>query len=141
MRRNLQQHGRHLGLCRDPYVEAGLIGSIPSLNSGDTPMIRRQLLIATAIIASVVITACSDMTGPQTLVPGGLPAAAQLVPAGSAEASRLCAAPGTGLVGALNMLRDATMFTIPMTHDADQGNAGMFHAVDVSGCSMSASRP
>jgi hypothetical protein len=104
-------------------------------------MIRRKLLIATAIIASVVITACSDMTAPQTLVPGGLPAAAQLVPAGSAEASRPCAAPGTGLVGALNMLRDATMFTIPMTHDADQGNAGMFHAVDVSGCSLSASRP
>ena len=50
----------------------------------------------------------------------------------SAEAS--CPAPGTGLPGALNMLHDATMFTIPMVHDAAQGNAGMFHAVDVSGC-------
>jgi predicted small secreted protein len=28
-------------------------------------MIRRKLLIATAIIASVVLTACSDMTGPK----------------------------------------------------------------------------
>ena len=28
-------------------------------------MIRRRLLIATAIIASVVITACSDMTAPK----------------------------------------------------------------------------
>jgi hypothetical protein len=45
------------------------------------------------------------------------------------------AAPGTGLVGACNMLRDATMVSIPMARDAAQGNAGMFHAVDVSGCS------
>jgi hypothetical protein len=28
-------------------------------------MIRRRLLIATAIIASVVVTACSDMTAPK----------------------------------------------------------------------------
>ena len=28
-------------------------------------MIRRKLLVATAIIASVVLTACSDMTGPK----------------------------------------------------------------------------
>ena len=44
------------------------------------------------------------------------------------------AAPGTGLVGACNMLLDATMVSIPMARDAAQGNAGMFHAVDVSGC-------
>jgi hypothetical protein len=31
-------------------------------------MIRRRLLIATAIIASVVITACSDMTAPKNEV-------------------------------------------------------------------------
>src|SRR2546422_8517856 len=42
-------------------------------------------------------------------------------------AARPCAAPGSGLPGALNMLHDATMFTIPMARDADQGNAGMFH--------------
>ncbi len=42
---------------------------------------------------------------------------------------------GTGLVGACNMLRDVTMPTIPMIHDAAQGNAGMFIAVAVSGCS------
>jgi hypothetical protein len=39
---------------------------------------------------------------------------------------------GPSAVGACNMLRDATMGTIPMAHDA-QGNAGMFHAVYVSG--------
>jgi hypothetical protein len=43
-------------------------------------MIHRKLLIATAIIASVGITACSDMTAPKKLVPGGLPAAAILAP-------------------------------------------------------------
>ena len=93
-------------------------------------MIRRKLLIATAIIASVVITACSDVTAPKKLVPAGLPAAT----IGSAEASRPCAAPGTGSVGALNMLNDPTMFTIPMVRNAPQGTAGMFHAVAVSGC-------
>jgi hypothetical protein len=100
-------------------------------------MIRRKLLIAAAIIASVVITACSDMTAPKPLVPGVLPASAILAPqsapallvaAGSAEASTACEA------GALNMLHDPTMFTIPMTRDAPQGNTGMFHAVAVSGC-------
>jgi hypothetical protein len=43
-------------------------------------MIRRKLLIATAIIASVGITACSDMTAPKKLVPGGLAAAAIVAP-------------------------------------------------------------
>ena len=51
-----------------------------------------------------------------------------------AEAAGLCPAPGTGLPGALNMLHDATMVTIPMAHDAAQGNTGMFIAVDNSGC-------
>lgn len=61
--------------------------------------------------------------------------------AGSAEASKLCPAPGAGSVGALNMMHDATMLTIPMVRnnpDGDifsgNGNAGMFHAVAVSGC-------
>jgi hypothetical protein len=92
-------------------------------------MIRRKLLTATAIIASVVITACSDSTAPTEMQTSGL-----LGRASFAEGSRQCPAPGTGLPGALNMLRDPTMFTIPMARDAEQGNAGMFHAVDVSGC-------
>lgn len=44
-------------------------------------------------------------------------------------------APGTGLTGACNMLHDPTMLTTPMTVDSAQGNAGMFLAVAVSGCS------
>lgn len=39
-------------------------------------MIRRKLFMASAIIAAVVITACSDMTDPSKVVPGGLPTAA-----------------------------------------------------------------
>lgn len=51
-------------------------------------------------------------------------------------------AQGTGLVGACNMLRDATMATIPMVRNnpdgsifSGNGNAGMWNAVAVSGCS------
>lgn len=61
-------------------------------------------------------------------------ATAMLAGAGSAQAAE-GPAPGTGLTGACNMLHDPTMPTGPMTHDAPQGNAGMYHAVDVSGCS------
>jgi outer membrane murein-binding lipoprotein Lpp len=32
-------------------------------------MIRRKLLVAAAIIASVVLTACSDMTAPKNVCP------------------------------------------------------------------------
>jgi hypothetical protein len=43
-------------------------------------------------------------------------------------------APGTGAIGACNMLADPTMGSTPMSHDAPQGNLGMYHAVAVSGC-------
>ena len=46
-------------------------------------------------------------------------------------------APGTGLVGACNMLVPAAasgMFDKAMSLDNANGNAGMFHAADVSGC-------
>ena len=99
-------------------------------------MIRHKLYIAASIIASVAITACSDMTAPKNLVSASLPRATILAPStvARAEASRSCPAPGTGLAGALNMLQDPTMFTVPGARAADQGIAGMFHAVDVSAC-------
>lgn len=59
------------------------------------------------------------------------PVALSTMPAAAASGP----APGTGMTGACNMLLDPTMTTTPMTHDAAQGNAGMFHAVAVSGCS------
>jgi hypothetical protein len=40
------------------------------VDSGDKPMIHRNLLFATAIAASVVITACSDATAPKQLAAG-----------------------------------------------------------------------
>ena len=43
-------------------------------------MIRRKLLMPAAIVASVVVSACSDMTAPKRLVPGSLTAAAILAP-------------------------------------------------------------
>jgi hypothetical protein len=43
-------------------------------------MIRRQLLIATGIIASVVITACSDTTGPKKPTTGAMQTAAIRAP-------------------------------------------------------------
>jgi hypothetical protein len=89
-------------------------------------MIRRTLLMATAMLGSVVITACSDMTGPTDMQSAGR--------ASFAQSSRPCVAPGGGFSGALNMMHDPTMLTIPMVRDAPQGNAGMFRAVAVSGC-------
>jgi hypothetical protein len=68
------------------------------------------------------------------LVVLGLVAAFAVAPAQASGASGVCPAPGTGLAGALNMLHDATMWTIPMARDAAQGNTGMFTAVRNSGC-------
>jgi hypothetical protein len=90
-------------------------------------MIRRKLLIVTAIIASGVVTACSGTMDPTENQPSGLVAS-------FAESSRPCVAPGGGYPGALNMLHDPTMASIPMQRDAPQGNAGMARAVAQSGC-------
>ena len=93
-------------------------------------MIRRRPLILSAIIATALITACSDMTAPKNILSASLPRATILAPTtvARAEASRPCNG------GALNMLHDPTMFTIPGARAADQGIAGMFHAVAVSAC-------
>jgi hypothetical protein len=92
-------------------------------------MIYRRLLMATAILTSGVITACSDMIGPTEMQSPGLAGGASF-----AEGSRPCVAPGGGFSGAFNMLHDATMFTIPGVRAAEQGVVGMFHAIDVSSC-------
>lgn len=54
---------------------------------------------------------------------------------GGAQAEKPAVAPGTGLAGACNMLLDAKMWDTMDVHTAPQGDAGMFRAVDVSGCS------
>jgi hypothetical protein len=55
---------RHFGLSRYPYV--GHAGQPDPFPNQEFPMIRRKLLVATAIIASVVLAACSDMTAPKS---------------------------------------------------------------------------
>jgi hypothetical protein len=57
----------HFGIARDPYV--GHAGQPRPFPYQEFPMIRRKLLVATAIIASVVLAACSDMTGPKPACP------------------------------------------------------------------------
>ena len=49
-------------------------------------------------------------------------------------AAQTCPAPGGGYAGALNMVHDTTMLTVPMARDAPQGNAGMFIAVANTAC-------
>ena len=62
-------------------------------------------------------------------------AGALIVAVSSAPAAaQTCPAPGGGYAGALNMVHDATMLTIPMQRDAPQGNAGMSTAVSNSAC-------
>ena len=58
---------RHFGRSRYPYV--GHAGQTRPLPNQEFPMIRRKLLVATAIIASVVLAACSDMTAPKPACP------------------------------------------------------------------------
>lgn len=60
--------------------------------------------------------------------------AAVMVSAQPVQAAGQCPAPGTGLPGALNMMHDATMGTIPMARNAAQGNAGMYIAVNNTSC-------
>jgi hypothetical protein len=98
-------------------------------------MIRRKLLIATAIIASVVITACSDMTAPKQLVPGGLAAAAIVAPpvtvvaringGGTAE-MQLLSPDGQGGSG-------RSMFGTGVTLFSDGSATGNFDCVDQHG--------
>jgi hypothetical protein len=60
--------------------------------------------------------------------------AAVMLSAQPVQAAIPCPAPGGGYAGALNMLHDATMGTIPMTRNNPNGNAGMFRAVSNSAC-------
>jgi hypothetical protein len=50
-----------------PYVEPGQLGTTPPLNSGDTPMIRLNLLIATL---SVILANFPELADLQAGAPG-----------------------------------------------------------------------
>ncbi len=60
--------------------------------------------------------------------------AAPLMAPQPVHAAGVCPAPGTGIAGALNMIHDATMLTIPMARDNENGNLGMARAVENTAC-------
>ena len=62
---------------------------------------------------------------------GALIAAVSSAPVAAAG---VCPAPGSGLPGALNMIHDATMLSVPMARNNPNGNAGMFTAVHNTSC-------
>jgi hypothetical protein len=55
----------HFAISDQAYVGPITFPTLPLFSSGDTPMTRRNLFAAVAIVASVVLTACSDMTAPK----------------------------------------------------------------------------
>src|SRR5213083_1328348 len=93
-------------------------------------MIRRKFLIATAIIASVVITACSEVTAPQKLVPGGLTAAAIL---GPATVVATINGGGTAEMQPPGLAAGRTAFGMEVTLLADGSATGHVDCVDQHG--------
>ena len=97
-------------------------------------MIHRKLLIAPAIIASVVITACSDMTAPKQLVRGGLPAAAILAPhAGPTTVVATINGGGTAEMQPPGLAAGRTAFGMEVKLLADGSATGHFDCVDQHG--------
>jgi hypothetical protein len=99
-------------------------------------MIRRKLLIATAIIASVIITACSDMTAPKN-DPGVLPAAAILarhsVAAKPATVVATINGGGTAEMQPPGLAAGKTSFGMGVKLLSDGSATGHFDCVDQGG--------
>lgn len=110
-------------------------------------MIRRKLLIVTGILASVVVTACSDTTAPKNFAPGGLAAAATLAPPQIAAADRegnrehatvvaTIHGRGTSLMTAPGLIRGKTVFFSGpggVKLLSDHSATGHFTCIDVFG--------
>jgi hypothetical protein len=102
-------------------------------------MIRRKLLIATAIIASVGTTACSDVTAPSKLIPGGFAAAAIVAPhAGRVTVFARINGGGTAEMQLLDPVSGAggsgrSMFGMGVTLFSDGSATGDFECVDQHG--------
>ena len=96
-------------------------------------MIRRKLLIATAIIASIVITACSEMTGPKN-DPGILPAAVIRAPhRGPATVVATINGGGTAEMQPPGLAAGRTAFGMEVTLLADGSATGHVDCVDQHG--------
>jgi hypothetical protein len=90
-------------------------------------MIRRKLLIATAMIASVVITACSDMTAPKKN-PGVSPVAAK-----RAAVVATINGGGTAVMQPGGVAQGRTAFGMGVKLLADGSATGHFDCVDQHG--------
>jgi hypothetical protein len=97
-------------------------------------MIHRKLFIAAVIIASVVITACSDMTAPQKLVPGGSTAAAIVAPhPGPATVVATINGGGTAEMSAPGAFLGKTAFGMGVKLYSDGSATGHIDCVDQHG--------
>lgn len=94
-------------------------------------MTSRRLLFVSGFGALALLAACSDPVSPAGQARGAVHAS---LSANALEHSQKCDAAPPAADGALNMLNDPTMGSTPMTHDAPQGNTGMYKAVGASGC-------
>ena len=56
----------HFGIGQAAYVGRWSVRQRSLLSYQELPMIRRRLLVVATVIASVVLAACSDMTGPKS---------------------------------------------------------------------------
>ena len=96
-------------------------------------MIDRKLLIATAILASAVITACSDTTAPKN-DPGVLPAAAIVAPhSGAATVVARINGGGTAEMQPPGLGAGRTAFGMEVTLLADGSATGHVDCVDQHG--------
>ena len=94
-------------------------------------MIRRTLLTAIAIVASVVVTACSDMTAPKTLASEGSSGTAML--ASRAAAATLVATIHGGGTANMDDGMGSTVWGAGIKLFSDGSATGEFHCVDQHG--------
>jgi hypothetical protein len=97
-------------------------------------MIRNRLLIAAAITASVVATACSDMTAPNKLEPAGTAVAAIVAPnTGAVTVVARINGGGTAEMGPPGRTRGISSFGMGVTLLSDGTATGHFDCVDHQG--------
>ncbi len=101
-------------------------------------MIRRKLLIATAIIAAVVITACSDMAAPKTLGRGGLPAAVITPHSGPVTVVATINGGGTAVMQVPGVATGISSWGTGVTLLSDGSATGHFDCVDQHGAQLGA---
>ena len=95
-------------------------------------MIGFSVRSAFALAVALLATGCSNPVGPASSDPVG--PAFSLNPSASNSGKQKCETTDAAFTGALNMIKGVGMFDPAMMRAADQGNAGMMHALGVSMC-------